>query len=51
MIDAPSIAVLGAGAIGGAMAAALGDAGHRPALCARTPFARLTRTLADTALA
>lgn len=42
-----SIAVVGAGAIGGAMAAALGDAGHQPCLCVRTPFERLTRTLAD----
>lgn len=49
MSAAPSIAVLGVGAIGGAMAAALGDAGHCPRLCVRTPFARLSRTLADEA--
>ena len=39
------IAVLGAGAIGGAMAAALGDAGHDVQLCVRTPFAQLNREL------
>lgn len=41
-----SIAVVGVGAIGGAMAAALGDAGHTPALCVRRPFGGLTRRLA-----
>jgi len=41
----PRIAVVGAGAIGGAMAAALGDAGHTLDLCVRTPFERLARTL------
>lgn len=45
MGDTTSIAVVGVGAIGGAMAAALGDAGHQPALCVRTPFARLSRSL------
>jgi len=43
MTDKPSIAVVGVGAIGGAMAAALGDAGHQPLLCVRTPFERLSR--------
>ena len=43
MSSTPRIAVVGAGAIGGVMAAALGDCGHRVTLCARTPFARLTR--------
>ena len=43
MSDGASIAVVGVGAIGGAMAAALGDAGHDPALCVRTPFQHLTR--------
>jgi len=41
----PTIAVVGVGAIGGAMAAALGDAGHQAALCVRTPFDRLSRDL------
>ena len=45
MGDRASIAVLGVGAIGGAVAAALGDAGHRPTLCVRTPFLQLSRTL------
>lgn len=45
MNDGPSIAVIGVGAIGGAMAAALGDAGHEPALCVRTPFQQLSRSL------
>ncbi|MCB1744286.1 MAG: 2-dehydropantoate 2-reductase [Gammaproteobacteria bacterium] len=39
------VAVLGTGAIGGAMAAALGDAGRRVKLCVRTPFERLKRTM------
>ena len=43
----PSIAVVGAGAIGGAMAAALGDAGHQVRLCVRTPFDRLSRTIGE----
>jgi ketopantoate reductase len=43
--DRPSIAVVGVGAIGGAMAAALGDAGQAPALCVRTPFEHLSRRL------
>jgi 2-dehydropantoate 2-reductase len=45
MSDGASIAVVGVGAIGGAMAAALGDAGHEPALCVRTPFQQLSRSL------
>jgi 2-dehydropantoate 2-reductase len=45
MGDSTSIAVVGVGAIGGAMAAALGDAGHKPLLCARTPFPHLSRSL------
>jgi len=45
MGDRATIAVLGVGAIGGAVAAALGDAGHRLTLCVRTPFLRLSRTL------
>ena len=45
MSDRASIAVVGVGAIGGAMAAALGDAGHAPALCVRTPFRHLSRRL------
>lgn len=45
MSDKASIAVVGVGAIGGAMAAALGDAGHEPALCVRTPFRHLSRSL------
>ena len=40
----PSIAVVGTGAIGGVMAAALGDSGHRVTLCARTPFKTLRRS-------
>jgi 2-dehydropantoate 2-reductase len=43
--DRTSIAVVGVGAIGGAMAAALGDAGHEPVLCVRTPFQQLSRSL------
>ncbi len=39
-----TIAVVGAGAIGGALAAALGDAGYRVTLCDRTPFEALRRT-------
>lgn len=42
-----SIAAVGAGAIGGAMAAALGDAGHEVQLCVRTPFSRLSRRLGE----
>lgn len=45
MGETASIAVVGVGAIGGAMAAALGDAGHAPMLCVRTPFDRLSRRL------
>jgi len=41
----PSIAVVGVGAIGGAVAAALGDAGHAVRLCVRTPFERLERAM------
>jgi len=43
----PSIAAVGVGAIGGAMAAALGDAGHEVRLCVRTPFPRLSRILGE----
>ena len=45
MSEELSIAVLGAGAIGGCMAAALGDAGHSVQLCVRTPFEQLVRHL------
>ena len=45
MGGAASIAVVGVGAIGGVMAAALADAGHAPALCVRTSFGRLRRRL------
>ena len=45
MSEQPTIAVVGAGAIGGAMAAALGDAGHTVHLCVRAPFERLSRSL------
>jgi len=45
MSDGSSIAVVGVGAIGGAMAAALGDAGHEPVLCVRTSFPQLSRSL------
>lgn len=40
-----AIAMVGVGAIGGAVAAALGDAGHSVTLCVRTPFIRLEREL------
>ncbi len=40
-----SIAMVGAGAIGGAVAAGLGDAGHSVMLCVRTPFEKLERDL------
>ncbi|MDH3315708.1 MAG: 2-dehydropantoate 2-reductase [Gammaproteobacteria bacterium] len=40
-----SIAMVGVGAIGGAVAAALGDIGRSVTLCVRTPFAKLERTL------
>ncbi len=41
-MSAPKIAVVGVGAIGGAVAGALVDAGHRlAALCARSPFEQL----------
>jgi len=43
MSVAASISVIGVGAIGGAMAAALGDAGRELALCVRTPFEKLSR--------
>lgn len=39
--EGPRVAVVGPGAIGGAIAAGLIDAGHDPILCARTPFDRL----------
>lgn len=45
MNDKVSIAIVGVGAIGGAVAAALGDAGHEPALCVRTSFGQLSRSL------
>lgn len=41
----PSISMVGVGAIGGAVAAGLGDAGHSLTLCVRTPFDRLERSL------
>ena len=44
MAEKTSIAVVGAGAIGGALAAALGDSGYTVTLCDRTPFAMLKRT-------
>lgn len=40
-----SIAMVGVGAIGGAVAAGLGDAGARVTLCVRTPFEKLEREL------
>ena len=40
-----SIAMVGVGAIGGAVAAGLGDAGVEVALCVRTPFENLQREL------
>ncbi len=40
-----SIAMVGVGAIGGAVAAALGDIGQSVTLCVRTPFEKLERTL------
>ncbi len=45
MSDRTSVAVVGVGAIGGAMGAALGDAGHDSALCVRTPFRNLSRRM------
>ena len=44
MAEKTSIAVVGAGAIGCALAAALGDAGHTVTLCDRIPFDVLKRT-------
>lgn len=41
------ITVVGIGAVGGTVAAALGDAGQTPVLAARTPVGRITRRLAD----
>lgn len=35
------IAIIGGGAIGGVLAAAAAQAGHRVTICARTPFERL----------
>lgn len=43
MAETVSIAVVGAGAIGGALAAALGDSGHRVTLCDRIGFEALKR--------
>ena len=40
-----SIAMVGVGAIGGAVAAGLGDAGTEITLCVRTPFEKLRREL------
>ncbi len=40
-----SIAMVGVGAIGGAVAAALGDTGQSITLCVRTPFDKLQREL------
>jgi 2-dehydropantoate 2-reductase len=44
MAQQVSIAVVGAGAIGGALGAALGDAGRAVTLCDRVAFKALTRT-------
>ena len=38
----PTIAIVGVGAIGGSVAAALGNAGRDVTLCVRTPFERLS---------
>lgn len=40
----PSVAVIGAGAIGSSVAAGLIQVGHRPLIASRTPFARLEVT-------
>ncbi len=40
-----STAMIGAGAIGGSVAAGLGDAGESVTLCVRTPFEKLEREL------
>lgn len=45
MSNSTFIATVGVGAIGGAMSAALGDAGHTVQLCVRTQFATLQRSL------
>lgn len=42
-----SIAMVGAGAIGGAVAAGLGDTGQSVTLCVRTPFEKLERELGE----
>lgn len=47
MIDPPAIAIVGVGAIGGSVAAALGDAGRVVTLCARTPFRELRVDVED----
>ncbi|MGI9596898.1 MAG: 2-dehydropantoate 2-reductase N-terminal domain-containing protein, partial [Acidimicrobiales bacterium] len=39
---APAVVVIGPGAIGGAIAAALTDAGNQPLICARSRFTELT---------
>ncbi len=39
--DRPTIAIVGVGAIGGSVAGALANAGHRVDLCVRTPFDQL----------
>jgi len=41
MTAPPSIAIIGAGAIGGSVAGALGDAGNQVTLCVRTRFKQL----------
>ena len=45
MTSEASIAVVGVGAIGGSVAAAIGDVGHRVQLCVRTSFDELQREL------
>lgn len=42
----PSVAVVGIGAVGGTVAAALGDGGHSPLLVARQPLTTISRSLA-----
>ena len=44
MADQVSIAIVGAGAIGGALAAALGDSGRSVTMCDCVPFETLTRS-------
>ncbi len=47
----PKIVVIGPGAIGGALAGALLDAGRRPVIAARTPFDRLEVTVGEAVVA